>query len=229
MNVQLPLGISLPESAVFSNYLEGNNSVALGLCRQLAEGLGDKQVLLWGEPGLGKTHLLQASCTAAAQKNIPVTYLPLREVLSYGPDVLEGLEKLGLVCIDDIHLCAGSPEWEQAAFNLINRCRAAQTQLLISSNNVPSESGFQLADLLSRLGWGAVVQLRSLDDDEKVIWLQQRSQRQGLEMSEDVALYMLKHCPRDMHSLGQLLDKLDKASMAAQRRLTIPFLKEILI
>ena len=94
-------------------------------------------------------------------------------MFEYGTQVLQGLECQQLVCLDDLQLCAGDDEWELAVFSLINHCRTSGCKLLISCNNAPAEVGFELPDLLSRLGWGAVVQLQDLDEADKFYWLQQ--------------------------------------------------------
>lgn len=228
MATQLPLHIALPETAVFDNFLQGENTVAVGFCRQLAVGEGDKQAFIWGGSAVGKTHLLQAACSQAAEAGRRASYLPLRKVLNYGPQLLEGLDQLDLVCVDDVQLCAGLPVWEEALFSLINQCRLTETKLLFSAENSPAELGINLPDLSSRLSWGAVVQVQELGDKEKLIWLQQRAQRQGLHMPEDVARYLLRHYPRDMHSQDKLLARLNTASLAAQRRLTVAFIKQAL-
>ena len=228
MDVQLPLSIVLSEVATFENYLQGENVVALGLCRQLSLGEGDKQVLLWGEKAVGKTHLLQAVCSQTVEGTRLASCIPLKEMLQYGPHILDGLDRLDLVCIDDIQQCAGQRDWEEALFSFINQCRVSKTQLLFSANNSPSELCIELPDLLSRLGWGAVVQIKELGDKDKLLWLQQRAQRQGLNMPEDVARYLLRHYPRDMHLQDKLLIDLNTASLAVQRRLTIAFIKEVL-
>lgn len=228
MVAQLPLHIALPEAAVFDNFIFGENQVAVALCQSLAVGDADKQVFIWGDSAVGKTHLLQATCHRATQSSRLASYLPLRELVSYGPAVLEGLDQFDVVCIDDVHLCAGDTDWETALFGLINLCRTHNTQLLFSASNIPLQLGVLLADLHSRLSWGAVVQLRELKDDDKLIWLQQRALRQGLDMPEDVASYLVRHYPRDMHSQDDLLTRLNTASLAAQRRLTVAFVKQAL-
>lgn len=227
MDVQLPLSIVLPETAVFENYLQDGNAVALGLCRQLSLGRGDKQALVWGDTAVGKTHLLQAACSHAAEGGRLSSYLPLKEILQYGPQILDGLDQFDLICVDDVQLCAGQPVWEKALFSFINQCRSSKAKLLFSANNSPSELRIELPDLLSRLSWGAVVQITELGDENKLLWLQQRAQRQGLNMPEEVARYMLRHYPRDMHFQDKLLVDLNTASLAAQRRLTVAFVKEV--
>ena len=113
-------------------------------------------------------------------------------------------------------------------FNLINRCRESDTTMLFSSVSAPEKSKIKLADLQSRLSWGPVLRLQGLSDQEKFEALRNRAQHRGLELSQNVAEYLMRHYPRDLFGLFERLEKLDTASMALQRRLTIPFVKSVL-
>jgi DnaA family protein len=85
-----------------------------------------------------------------------------------------------------------------------------------------------LADLRSRLSWGIVYQLAQVDDEEKAAILQFRASRRGLQLPAEVARYIVNRAPRAMQSLLDLLDVLDKTSLAQQRALSIPFVKQVL-
>jgi DnaA family protein len=108
---------------------------------------------------------------------------------------------------------------------LYERLRAQGGMLILAASASPVAIGLKLADLATRLAAGLVYQLQPLSDAEKISALRLRAQRRGLEMTEEVANYLLTRFPRDMHSLFALLDRLDTATLAAQRRLTIPFLR----
>jgi DnaA family protein len=71
-------------------------------------------------------------------------------------------------------------------------------------------------------------QLQSLDDNQKHAALQFQAAKRGMELPDEVADFLLRHSARDMHSLSGLLTQLERASMAAQRRLTIPFARQVL-
>lgn len=234
MSVQLPLNIQFPDAANFDSYVPGDNSLLLELLRQCAAGRGELQIYCWSEPGLGKTHLLQASCHSAARQGYVPCYLPLSELLTQdnrpdhaGSDVLDNLESVDLLCIDGLQQITGRLEWEQAVFSLINRCRTTGTRLVFAASANIHELPWSLPDLASRLSWGPVFQIKPLDDDRKLQVLQGRAQRRGIELSDEVGLYMLRRFPRDIRFLCELLDTLDRASLAAQRRVTIPFIKAI--
>jgi len=221
---QLPLGIGLKDTATFENFYPAGNELLLQALQQ-----GNEVILyLWGPAGSGKSHLLQALChTTAATGHSPV-YLPLRELVSLSPDLLEGLEQQALIAVDDVQAVAGLSQWEEGLFHLYNRVRDSGHHLVVSATSAPAGLALAWPDLASRLGWGPVFQLSALTDADKRLALQLRAHRRGLEMGDDVAGYLLRRCPRDMDSLFNLLNRLDQASLAAQRRLTIPFVRQLL-
>jgi len=142
--------------------------------------------------------------------------------------MLEGLEQQAVVTVDDVHAIAGQAAWEEALFHLFNRLREAGNRLVVSARGAPAALNLQLPDLVSRLGWGPVFQLQPLDDDGKRAALQLRARQRGMELPDEVAWYLLRRSPRDMDSLFELLQRLDVASLAAQRRLTIPFVRGLI-
>lgn len=225
---QLTLGLSLRDEATFENFISGSNSEIVSALKNTASLHGNRRVYICGTSGFGCSHLLQACCHYAHQHHISSVYLPLSQLASLTPDVLAGLETLGLVCIDDVHMIAGLPEWEEAVFHLYNRVYDAGGSIVMAANDLPKGLTLKLPDLVSRLSWGIVYQLHALTDAEKLIVLTMRAKRRGMSLSDEVGKYILTHCPRHMRTLIAALDALDNASLAAQRRLTIPFVKEVL-
>ena len=225
---QIPFKFEPRESYTFDTYVSGANELLLGLVSQCAIKTGEQQVYIWGDEGQGKSHLLQAACNFASQNNLTVCYLPANQLIDQDPQIFDGLESLDLICIDDVHSLSGNEQWEKALFNLINRCRENSTSLLFSSQVAPEQLNIRLADLQSRLLWGPVLRLQGLSDEEKFEALRHRALQKGLELPENVADYLMRHYPRDLFGLFERLDKLDTASMASQRRLTIPFVKTVL-
>ena len=221
---QLPLGIGLKDAATFDNFYSAGNELVLEALQQGH----DRMLYLWGPTGCGKSHLLQALCHETAANGQSPVYLPLEELKMLSPELLEGLEQQALIAIDDIQAIAGVCQWEEALFHLYNRVRDGGQRLVVSATVTPAGLGLTLPDLISRLGWGPVFRLTSLTDTDKRAALQMRARRRGLEMGNEVAEYLLRRCPRDMDSLFNLLNQLDQASLAAKRRLTIPFVRELL-
>ncbi len=225
---QLPLAFEPGELFTFDSFVAVGNAVAVSLAQQTALGKGENQLYFWGESGLGKSHLLQASCNLAAKNQQTVCYLRQAEIAGQSADMFDGLEQLELICLDEIETWLNSAAWEAALFGLINRVRANNNRLIMASTQPPDEAFVILPDLRSRLSWGPVFQLQSLSDKEKYQALRFRARQNGLELPENVANYLMRHYPRDMFGLFERLALLDKASMAMQRRLTIPFLKSVL-
>ena len=230
MSRQLPLNLRLKDSSSFENFLPASNREAVARLRAataaLARGRALEPVLfLCGAPGTGRTHLLQAACREVQSAGGSVLYIPFSEIAALAPAILEDLDQVSLVCLDDIERIAGNAGWEVAVFALCERLRAAGGMLLVAGARPPRELGLQLPDLATRLGWGPVYALVPLGDDERLEAVRLRARNRGLEMPEEVARYILARYPRDLDSLFALLDRLDRASLAEQRRLTIPFLR----
>lgn len=228
MNDQLVLGLQLRDSARFSNFVAGNNQELLGQLQRLATLTSFGQLLCWGSPGTGKTHLLQAVCHQVTEQNRTAAYLSLDDSAGLPPELLEGWENHALVCLDNIQAIAGQADWEEAIFHLYNRLRDTQHSLIVSASLAPAQLPLSLPDLRSRLGAGLVYQLQPLTDEQSLEALQLRARLRGLELPDDTGRYLLKRMPRDLPALMALLEQLDAASLAAQRRLTIPFAKTVL-
>lgn len=225
---QLPLGFEPRDVFTFDSFVVGENTIPVGLVKQCALGEGEKQIYIWSAAGCGKSHLLQAACNLAAKNQRTVCYLPAVEMISQSVQSLDEFEQVDCVCLDDVERFAQMPIWEEALFDLINRMRESGSSLLIGASMAPDSLQLGLPDLRSRLAWGPVFQLQSLKDSEKFGALYIRAKQRGLELPQNVAEYLMRHYPRDIFGLFERLDKLDTASMAMQRRLTIPFVKSVL-
>lgn len=225
---QLPLGVRLSDSAVFATYYPGPNARAVTYLEGLARGQAGAGAWLWGGQGVGKTHLLQATCRAADAAGIAAVYLPLAELAEYGAAPFAGLGTQGIVAVDDLDRAAGDASLERGLFRLYNDLQETGGRLLVGSVAAPMSARIGLADLRSRLGSGVVYQLRRLDDDDCVEALRMRAAGRGLELPAETARFLMRRLPRDIASLCGWLDRLDLASLAAQRRLTVPFVRDVL-
>ncbi len=221
---QLALRVGLRDGITFDNFLPNGNEA---LVHQLREG-SEPFIYVWSQKGNGKSHLLHALTHVSDERGIAAIYLSLEEFHQFDVAMLDGLEQYAVVAIDDIDAIAGERQWEEALFHLYNRIRDSGGRLVVTATKSPTHAGFHLPDLISRLGWGPVYQLHSLDDNGKAAALQLRARRRGMELPDDVAAYLLKHSTRDLPGLFVLLDELDQATLTAKRRLTLPFVRELL-
>lgn len=225
---QLPLRLQLRDDARFDNFFpEGNESAFRAIQSQVTEHPLDNFMYLWGSSGSGTSHLLQACCFHGDAAGIASFYLSLSEVVDYGPEVLESLDSMDLLCIDELELLAGKTDWEQSLFHLFNRLRDQGKRLVVAANQSPAELPVGLPDLLSRLRSGLCFQLHVLSDEGKCQALIQRANLRGLQLNEEAAYYILSRHSRDTGALLNALDQLDEASLKEQRKLTIPFIKSV--
>lgn len=219
---QLTLGIKLRDTASFASFVPGANAELVAQLQRFPP-----QIYLHGASSSGKSHLLQATCQAGAATGRATAYLPLRELKDV-PALLQGMAELEVVCVDDCESLAGQRESEVALMALCDAMRAGGKCLVLAGRNPPAELGLSLRDLSSRLGWSAVYALKPLGESDKQQALKLRAAARGLELEEEVAQYLLRRAARDLPSLLELLDKLDTASLAQRRRLTIPMVREVL-
>lgn len=227
---QLSLQLGLTnDDETFASFLPGDNGLLLAALRDLLAAGQSGYIYLWSAHSSGRSHLLNAACTELSRHNVATGYLPLRQHAMLSPAMLDGMEHLSLLCLDDVDCVSGSATWQMAIFNLFNRLRALpQSRLLISGNSPPRQLAIALPDLVSRLEWGQIYKVQPLADEQKLQALQLRAHLRGFDLPDDVGNFLLKRQDRDMRTLCQTLDTLDNASISAQRKLTIPFVKTIL-
>ena len=225
MMEQLPLRMRLRETARFASFVVGENAQACAVL-QGSRPAAPLVVWLWGRAGTGKSHLLQAACAAAGERDEAAAYVDL--ALTPSSAMLEGCDTLALVCLDGLDCVAADPEWNAAIFRLHTLLQDGTGRLVVASSAPPASLPFTLPDLRSRLLAADVHQLVELDEAGQCEALRLRAAGRGLELSEEAALYLVHRLPRDMHSLFAVLDQLDAASLAAQRKLTVPFLRNAL-
>ncbi|MGE9552356.1 DnaA inactivator Hda [Erwinia amylovora] len=226
---QLSLPLYLPDDETFASFWPGENPSLIAALQSALQQEHGSYLYFWSREGGGRSHLLHSACAELSARGEAVGYVPLDKRTWFVPEVLDGMEQLALVCIDNIECIAGDEPWEMAIFDLYNRIlETGRTRLLITGDRPPRQLNLKLPDLASRLDWGQIYRLQPLSDDDKLQALQLRARLRGFELPEDVGRFLLKRLDREMRTLFVTLDKLDRASISAQRKLTIPFVKEAL-
>ena len=228
MTRQLPLALGLQHAPGLDDFIVGHNQAVIDALRHSLEADGESILYLFGPAGCGRSHLLLGQCAAAEQRGLRCAYLSLADHARLAPEMLEGLENLDLVAVDDVQLIAADKAWEEALFALFNRCRDLGTRMLFSADCGPGALPVQLPDLRSRLTWGLTLSLHTLDDDGRLQLLQSLAARRALKLPDDVARYLLDRTSRHPRDLMDTVARLDRASLAEKRRLTIPFVRQIL-
>ncbi|HMK87264.1 MAG TPA: DnaA regulatory inactivator Hda [Steroidobacteraceae bacterium] len=218
---QLALGVKLRSDAVFASFAPGANAEVLAALKAASR----DPVWLWGNRGCGKTHLLQAVCADAGEG---AAYFPLDRRLALPTEALKGFAGRGVLCVDDLDAVAGDLDWEQALFRLFNEACELRTRLIFAAGAAPRHIEWRLDDWRSRAAACLVYQVRELDEPGRAEALRLRAAQRGLELPAETLEYLMKRVPRDLPSLLDLLDELDEASLVAQRRLTVPFIRDAL-
>ncbi len=231
-NTQLSLSVQLPDDETFQSFLSQENHAVVIRLQQFIDLVAKREsepsaLYLFGKQGVGKSHLLHACCSYADSLGLSSLCLSFAELEQFSVEMLDGLESIDVICLDDIHLIAGNSIFESAVFDLFNRITEQGKYLVISGDQNVSNLTIELPDLKSRLSWGLTEKVLPLNDDGKISALQFRAQQRGLFLSYDVAKFLLTRLSREMSYLINALDELDKASIREQRKITIPFIKEI--
>ncbi len=226
---QLPLALRFPRRQRFEHFHAGHaNAAALELLRTTASATTAPWVLLHGPAGSGKTHLLLATCQSAAESGRRVRYAALGALPAPRAEAIAALTGAELIALDELDVAAGTRADEQALFDLYNRSRAEGATLLFAARLPPTELALGLPDLRSRLGACTRAVLHPLDDGERRTVLRERAAARGIELDDSVLDWLFARHARDLGTLTALLDRIDHAALAARRRVTVPFLRELL-
>ena len=216
---QLPLPLPVRAALGREDYfVSRSNGLAVALLDDWQSWPNGKMILV-GPAGAGKTHLAHVWAAETGAAIVPAADLPGADIpaLARGP-----------ICVEDADRSAGDRETEEALFHLYNRLRDGGRHLLVSASCAPRLLPVILPDLASRLSWGVTFHLSGLDDAQRLEALKLRARDHGLALPDEVARYILHRGPRSLPGLFAAMSELDNASLSAQRKLTIPFLKETL-
>lgn len=212
----------------FETFRVGQNTVAYQILLQWLQQSSPSftSLYVWGAPGCGKTHLLQAACREVSERGGVSAYLPLADLLALPTDVLEGLENMDLVCLDDVQIISGIETWEHAIFNLYNILKDNNIPFLLAANLPPTQLHV-LADLISRFQSGGVYHFEILSDFEQCQLLQAYAAELGLILPDGIAHYFINK-NKNLKGTIAWIDQLDGFASGKKRKLSLHFVKEIL-
>ncbi len=233
---QTIIPVNAENEFTFANFITGENGalvqqledvVSLAADKCTGEGNFPDVVYLWAESGAGKSHLIHSLCEQARSKRSECHFLSLSEI-----NILDRLKEYDfatrVVCVDNLQVISGNRELEIAFLSFYERLRTAAGCLVVAARKPPNESGFVLADLASRLNAGAIWRVVPMTDHDKKVALKRRAEARGFTLNGQVMDFVMTHFDRDTVSLFALLDRIDRASLAHHRKVTVPFIKEII-
>lgn len=209
---QLLLDIRPPARPELARFVVGRNDELMAqLAAMLAGSASERVVYVWGAPGSGKSYLLEAwahACESAGKR------------VARG-----GLEAATVVVADGVD---GWDAAQQAAgFAVYNQVRDAGGWWLGAGRAAPADMPL-IPELRTRLGWGLVFQMAALTDADKQAALARHAESLGFRLEPAVSDYLLTRGARDMQSLLATLEALDRASLEAQRPITLPLVRQLL-
>ncbi len=216
---QMLLDIAPDWQPTLDNFVVGRNVELLSALRHALAGTASERCFyLWGDSGSGKSHLLQAVVEESRKLGQPAIYV-------HGAATEGMLEVARTVSVDNVDTLDDATQ--VALFTLYNHMRDSGGLLLVSGEDAPANLSLR-DDLRTRLGWGLVYQLHSLNDVEKAQALERHAHARGFTLPPEVTQYLLRHGRRDLPALLALLDKLDAHSLRMQRAPSVPLLKEVM-
>ncbi|WP_347988002.1 DnaA regulatory inactivator Hda [Methylomonas sp. AM2-LC] len=226
--MQIPIAFEFQSNQTFTSYFPGNNAEIINQLHTFAEKEQEQQIYLWGDSGSGKSHLLHACCQLAKSLGKDPFYLCFNQDNLPSPAILEGLENMEIVALDNLQHIAENAVWQLSLFNFYNNHRQNNGRLLLTADCPPKFLPFSLLDLKTRMGWGLTLKIQSLRDDQLIEALTYKAHDLGFDIPPGVGKFLLNHYVHDLSALWVLLEKIDRATLVAKRKLTIPFLKQIL-
>lgn len=225
---QTTLAVDPPFVQRLDNFVPGDNLEVLAGVQAALASSHFAGLWLCGSAGTGKTHLLRAACLAAHEQRGHAEFVSLsgmsRTTLLTQFEALDS--EAGMIALDDVDIVCGDDDLEYALFSVYQRLVQEQGALLVSASGPATACQFNLPDLNSRMRGLLHYQLARLSDEHKAQLLRQRAEHKGYRLENAVLHYWLTHGPRDLKALLTDLERLDRASLARKRQVTIPLLKD---
>lgn len=225
---QIPLPLSFDKRFSFSNYIADNSDFIIKQLTGLFDETGESLIGLYGGCDSGKTHLLNACAHYARESRIIFHLFDAQQLVQAKAKNFDEFAEGSVIGVDNLDLLAGNRAWEEQFYQLINRVKNGELRLLFTLSRMPRDTGFRLPDLKSRLMWGLLITLQSVDDEQLESILQKRAKLLGLKISEDAISYLLSHYSRKLSDQMELLYQLDQISLSSQRKVTVPLIKQSL-
>lgn len=229
MTLQLPLGLHLRDETTLDSFFTGSNENVLDAIFRFINGYGNKFLLVCGENEAGKTHLLQATALKCQEYGLSSLYLPLKELQAFSSHYLDGLENLNVICIDDLQSVIGNSDWEEAILEFFTHLEKNNRRAIFSIDKNLHDLNITNSKLQRFfLSNTTLLELIPMTRQQKIQALSLRAGHRGMKINERVAKFLLKSCSMDLSNLFSFLDKLDQVSLVEQKKLTLPFVKEVL-
>ena len=206
-------------------YIDPKNKQLISILENISI---NENMYIYGLKNSGKTYLLQSLCNKYSKNDKSSLFLPLKDVIKYGVEIIDSIENMDLVCIDGLEAVSQNKEWEIGLFNLINNAQQTGCRLIFTSSSEEGAINFSLADLDSRIRKFQSHEIFPISDDNLLKALKKITNLRSISLGEKEAQYLITYTKRNIADLTIILESLDQLSMENKRRITIPLIKELL-
>ena len=225
---QIALPLSFDRQFSFDNYFSQQGDLVIANLKALITGKGESMIGLWGKSDSGKTHLINACAHFARQRGTSFQLYDGTELAQCDANNFENLVTCQVLAVDNLDALCGIQKWEEKFYQIINSSKNEGSHLIFTLSENPSYLDCRLADFQSRLSWGLLLQLQMTGDTDIGDVIKLRAGLLGIELSKEVIAYLLAHYSRQLSTQIEILRVLDRASLSAQKKITIPMIKQTL-
>lgn len=218
---QTYLQLHPPFQPTFDNFIVGlNEAVVQALQERISGGSGDSLLIL-GDSGMGKTHLLLAASALLQAKELPAVYFDATQTTPTEAKKWSELSDNHWLLLDNIHHIAGQRQLETALMACIEDAQVRRNYTLIGSSNLSAQQmKLVWPDLLSRLELLPLYPIQMPDDEVLLNIIQDRAAIVGFEIPDHIGRFWLTRLPRDPGSWIAAYSRLEQAILEQGRMLT---------
>jgi len=226
----------------FDNFVEGkSNQLARAASQTVAENIGKvyNPLFIYGNSGLGKTHLMHAIGNAVLLKNpnANIVYLHSEKFVQ---DMVKALQQnsinqfkayyrnIDVLLMDDIQFLAGKERSQEEFFHTFNNLLDQKHQVVLTCDRYPKEIEGLEDRLKSRFSWGLPVAIDPPDLETRTAILIKKAQQVGVELDQEIAFFIAKRIPSNVRDLEGALRRVVANSQFTGREITLEFTKEAL-
>jgi chromosomal replication initiator protein len=227
---------------VFDSFVVGgSNQFAYAAARAVAENPANSYnpLFLYGGVGLGKTHLLHATAHQIEQRHphLKVMYLAaeqfVNELISSlrfnrMPAFRERYRSIDVWLVDDIQFLANKERTQEEFFHTFNTLYTSQKQIILSSDSSPRDIPTLEERLRSRFEWGLIADIQSPDLETKVAILRRKAEGEGVDLPDDVALFIARQVRSNIRELEGMLNRVLAFSSLTAKPLSLELAQETL-
>jgi len=225
---QIVIPVSAADELTFADFCMAQNQGLVKQLMEMVQGRGTNQVLfMWGQSGSGKTHLLNACCDLAKSTNHPFVFVSadnMQAELITASDVADGT----VFCVDNLEHIAGKADAAVALLSWYEQTLSGKGCMIVAASKPLEKIALGIADLTSRLSAGGSYYIEPMDESDRRMALKLRAHQRGFELGDSVLDYIMSRFERDTASLFSILDRIDSASLSHHRKVTIPFVRQLL-